>query len=146
MDGLIQGIQDQISAVTNVVTNIGDSISGAFKKVMKISSPSRLFEQYGNFIDEGLAQGIDKGIGSVDDAMDSLYDSVTLPKANVGLYGEEESGYNGLIDIIVQALRIVAPELATRVQVDGNKDRIVDITVQANRDYQRMTGASLYGV
>ena len=146
MDGLIQGIQDKISAVTNVVTNIGDSISGAFKKVMKISSPSRLFEQYGNFIDEGLAQGIDKGINSVDDAMDSLYDSVTLPKANVGLYGEEESGYNGLIDSLVEALRIVAPEFATNIRVDGNRDRIVDITVQANRDYQRMTGASLYGV
>ena len=149
MDGLISGIKDKISAVTDTVTNIGDTISGAFKKVMKISSPSKIFEDYGGFIDEGLALGIDRGVSGVDDAMDSLYDSVlNVPKANVGfgMYGDEEMGYNNLEQMIENAIRKVAPELQTIFKVEGNKDRIVDITVQANRDYQRMTGASLYGV
>lgn len=148
MDGLIQGIKDKISAVTNTVSGVASTIKKVFTGDLDIHSPSGVFEDYGKDTDKGYAYGITKNLNLVDKAMDAFSDSVTLPKSNVGfgLYGDDESGYNGLIDIIVAALRIVAPELATRVQVDGNKDRIVDITVQANRDYQRMTGASLYGV
>lgn len=148
MDGLIQGIQDKVSAVTNVISGVANGIKKVFTGDLDIHSPSGVFEDYGEDTDKGYANGITKNLNLVDKAMDAFSDSVTLPKSNVGygLYGEEESGYNGLIDIIVQALRIVAPELATNVNIDGNKDRIVDITVQANRDYQRMTGASLYGV
>ena len=148
MDGLIKGIQNKISAVTNVISGVAKGIKKVFTGDLDIHSPSGVFEDYGEDTDKGYAVGITKNLNLVDKAMDAFSDSVTLPKSNVGfgLYGEEESGYNGLIDIIVQALRIVAPELATNVNIDGNKDRIVDITVQANRDYQRMTGASLYGV
>lgn len=149
MDGLISGVKNKISEITNVISGIASTVSSAFKKVLGISSPSKVFAEYGGFIDEGLAQGINRGISSVDNAMDSLYDSVmTVPKTegnvDLGLYGNAESGYNGIVDSFVTALRQIGP-LAI-VQVEGNRDNIVDITVQANRDYQRMTGASLYGV
>lgn len=149
MDGLIEGIQGKIGEITNVISGVASTVSTSFKKVLGIASPSKLFESYGNFIDIGLAQGIDKGIGTVDNAMDSLYDSVlSLPKingnANIGLYGDSESGYNGIVEAFISALQQIGPMAIVRV--DGNRDKIVDITVQANRDYQRMTGASLYGV
>ena len=147
MDGLIGGIQGKISEITNVISGVASTVSSAFKKVLGIASPSKLFESYGNFIDIGLAQGIDKGIGTVDNAMDSLYDSVTtLPKVSknvdLGLYGDSESGYNGIVESFISALQQIGP-LAI-VQVEGNRDQIVDITVQANREYQRMTGNGLY--
>lgn len=41
--------------------------------------------------------------------------------------------YGKLASVIVDALREVAPELATNVNVSGNKDRIVDIVVDANK-------------
>lgn len=41
--------------------------------------------------------------------------------------------YDKLAAAIVTALRQVAPELATNVNVNGNKDRIVDVMVEANR-------------
>ena len=41
--------------------------------------------------------------------------------------------YDRLSAAIVSALREVAPELATNVNVNGNKDRIVDVMVEANR-------------
>lgn len=41
--------------------------------------------------------------------------------------------YDRLAAAIVSALREVAPELATNVNVNGNKDRIVDVMVEANR-------------
>lgn len=40
--------------------------------------------------------------------------------------------YDKLAAAIVTALRQVAPELATNVNVTGNKDRIVDVVVEAN--------------
>lgn len=147
MMGLISGIKNKISEVTNVISGVASTVSSAFKKVLGIASPSKVFEGFGGFIDDGLAMGIDRGIGVVDDAMDSLYDSVVkVPDVNgnvgMGLYGEEESGYNGIVESFISALRQIGP-LAI-VQVEGNEDRIVDITVQANREYQRMTGNGLY--
>lgn len=41
--------------------------------------------------------------------------------------------YDRLAAAIVSALREVAPELATNVNVNGNKDRIVDVMIEANR-------------
>ena len=41
--------------------------------------------------------------------------------------------YDRLAAAIVSAMREVAPELATNVNVNGNKDRIVDVMVEANR-------------
>lgn len=153
MDGLIGGIKGKITEVTNVISGVASTVSGAFKKVLGIASPSKVFEGFGEFVDAGFAQGISRGMGTVDDAMGSLYDAVlTVPKvsgnANIGLYGNTNNGYNNNIDSLVPALVTALREAGpfAIVQVEGNKDNIVDITVQANRDYQRMTGASLYGV
>ena len=116
---------------------------------LDIHSPSGVFEDYGKYTDEGYANGIKKNLNLVDTAMDAFSDSVlNMPSATgnvgVGLYGEYESGYNGIVDSFVEALRQIGPFAI--VQVEGNRDNIVDITVQANRDHQRMTGVSLYGV
>lgn len=151
LQGLIDGIKGMAGKVGDAVKNVASGITGGFKKLFGIASPSKLFEEYGNYIDEGLAIGIDRGTDGVDDAMDNLYGSVLdVPKVNgnvgLGLYGDGESGYNNLVGALVSALREVAPEFATNVNVTGNKDRIVDITVEANRDYRRMTGVGLYGI
>lgn len=145
LQGLIDGMKGMISKVGDTVKNIGDKISGGFKKLFGISSPSKLFAEYGEYLDEGLAIGINRGTDQVEDAMDSLNAAAmpdVKPQANLGLYGESESGYNGIVESFISALQSIGP-LAI-VQVEGNKDRIVDVTVQANREWQRMTGNGLY--
>ena len=132
-----------------MISGVGQTVSGTFKKMLGISSPSKVFEGFGNFIDEGLAQGIDRGMDTVDDAMDSLYDSVlTVPKAkgNVSVYGESENGYNGNVDMMVQAFISALKEIGPLAIVEANvpRDSIVDVTVRANREFQRMTGNGLY--
>lgn len=148
MDGLISGIKDKISAVTKVVSSVANGIKKVFTGDLDIHSPSGVFEDYGEDTDLGFIKGVKNKLGLVDNAMDLFSDSVTLPKAKVGfgMYADEEMGYNNLVGALVSALREVAPEFATNVNVTGNKDRIVDITVEANRDYRRMTGVGLYGI
>ena len=59
--GLIDGITGTWGWLTETVSGIGDLISGTFKSVMGIQSPSRVFAQMGGFVTEGLAQGIQGG-------------------------------------------------------------------------------------
>src|SRR5690606_31164453 len=47
------------------------------KSLLKISSPSRLFEDYGKWLSEGLAIGIDKMSGVAKKSAQKLVDSVT---------------------------------------------------------------------
>ena len=133
MDGLINGIRNRISTVISTVVGVGDSIRSTFMRMLGIASPSKVFAQYGQFIDEGLAQGIDKGIGKVDNAMNTLTGSVLdLPSVNSGLYGNTDMGYNNFVEAITEAMIAAAPYFKATFNVNANKDRIVDIMVEAN--------------
>lgn len=54
--------------------------------------------------------------------------------------------YSRLTEAFVNALRMVAPEMAANVVVEGNRDGIVDVVVKANRNAKRMTGRTLFEV
>lgn len=58
MNGLKNGITNAASAVINGVKNIASNIANAVTSFFGISSPSKLFAEYGRFLDEGLADGI----------------------------------------------------------------------------------------
>ena len=138
MRGLISGIQDKISEVTNVISGVASTVSSSFKKVLGISSPSKVFMQYGKYTDEGYAKGVMNNMNIVDNAMDSLYDSVLdVPKisgnVNAGLYGNDAKGYNNLVEAFLEALIAAAPYYEKNFKVTANKDSIVDIMLEANR-------------
>lgn len=54
--------------------------------------------------------------------------------------------YSRLTEAFVNALRMVAPELAPNITVEGDVDNIIRATVKANRNARRMTGRGLYEV
>lgn len=56
-----------------------------------------------------------------------------LPKGATVSPLESGIDYDKLTAAFISALREVAPELATNVTVNGNKDRLVDVLVQENR-------------
>lgn len=76
MDGLITGITDKVQSVMSTVTNIAGSITSAFKGALGIASPSKVFAEFGKFIDMGLADGVENNMGMVDRAINSLYTNV----------------------------------------------------------------------
>ena len=77
MNGFIDGIKEKIQAVTEVISGVAEKVSGVFKGALKISSPSKLFEEYGKFVDLGLAEGIEGNMRVVDGAMGGLSKTVS---------------------------------------------------------------------
>lgn len=64
IQGLIDGLTARIDLLKDSVTSIGSSISGWFKDVLGIRSPSRVFAEHGLDVMAGLQQGL--GNGEVD--------------------------------------------------------------------------------
>ena len=77
---IINAFKDAISSLTNKVKDaVGKVAQGAidkFKSVLGIHSPSRVFAEFGRFIDMGLANGLDKYSYLASEATDSVGDSV----------------------------------------------------------------------
>ena len=59
VDGLVKGINDNRDKVFNAVEQLANDLSEKFKITVLIGSPSKLFAEYGRFLDEGLAIGIE---------------------------------------------------------------------------------------
>lgn len=59
MKGLVDGIKNMGRAAIEAVTGVVGGVIKKAKSLLKISSPSKLFEQFGEWTSEGLAKGID---------------------------------------------------------------------------------------
>ena len=81
VNGIISGIQSMGSALWNALTGIAQSALNSVKKLLKIGSPSQVFEdEVGRWIPEGVAVGIEANTGSLTDAMkDMAMDATAVP-------------------------------------------------------------------
>ena len=71
-DGLINGLKDAWSTVTNGIKNFTDGFVNGFKDALEIHSPSQVFHQIGVYVDQGLANGINAALPYVEQAMTNL--------------------------------------------------------------------------
>lgn len=74
--GLVNGIQSGISNATGAAANFAKAVIDKFTTETDIHSPSKLFEQFGIYIDQGLANGITSAIPYVATAMQGVVDAV----------------------------------------------------------------------
>lgn len=74
--GLVKGIQSGISNATGAAANLAKAVINKFTTETDIHSPSKLFEQFGIYIDQGLANGITSAIPYVSTAMQGVVDAV----------------------------------------------------------------------
>ncbi len=65
MDGLIGGITGKLAALKDTVVGVASSAASWFKERLGIASPSKVFTQFGGWISEGAAKGIDAGQAGV---------------------------------------------------------------------------------
>ena len=75
IDGIVQGFKNGWTNLENTALNMVSSIKDVFTNGFDIHSPSRVFENYGEMIDEGLAIGISSGVSI--DASEDLAEDVT---------------------------------------------------------------------
>lgn len=71
-DGLINGLKDAWSTVTNGIKSFTDGFVNGFKDTLEIHSPSQVFHQIGVYVDQGLANGITAALPYVEQAMTNL--------------------------------------------------------------------------
>ena len=75
-DGLINGLKDAYSTVTNGIKGFTDGFINGFKDALGIHSPSTVFYEIGGYIDQGLANGISAAIPYVSTAMQGVVAAV----------------------------------------------------------------------
>ena len=78
LDGIVSGIKSKVSAVVDSISGVAGKIKKKFTDVLGIHSPSRVFMEYGDWIDQGLVIGIKNSLSQVDKATQDLV-SVAIP-------------------------------------------------------------------
>jgi len=76
VEGLINGINNGIETAKKTVGGLAKAIIDKFTTETDIHSPSKVFEQFGIYIDQGLANGIAAAIPYVTTAMQGVVDAV----------------------------------------------------------------------
>lgn len=74
--GLVKGIQSGISNATGAAANLAKAVIDKFTTETDIHSPSKLFEQFGVYIDQGLANGITAAVPYVTTSMQGVVAAV----------------------------------------------------------------------
>jgi phage-related protein len=72
IDGLLNGLKNAFTAVTDWVKGAASSIAGGFKSLLGISSPSKVFAGFGKNIGEGLVQGMESMEGKIESQVGML--------------------------------------------------------------------------
>lgn len=84
------GMKSKVSGLFNFVKDVGKKIAGAFKSVLGIASPSKVFMDFGTNITEGASRGIQKGAPGVQAASRGMGASIA-PRA-----GRSSGGGGGM--------------------------------------------------
>lgn len=98
-DGLINGLKDAWSTVTNGIKSFTDGFVNGFKDALGIHSPSTVFAEIGGYIDQGLANGINAASPYVEQAMTNLANAVQQKGNEMIDYGADVA--NGFVDNMV---------------------------------------------
>ena len=102
MQGLADGIVNAGDAVVSTAKGVLDKIPQGAKDLFQINSPSKLFEGYGEYLDMGLALGIEQNADVPQSAMTSMAQDVSTaftPATNETTNIENNSTSGG--DIVI---------------------------------------------
>jgi tape measure domain-containing protein len=98
IDGMTSGLRSGVDAVIRVAAGIGQSALDAAKRVLGIHSPSREFKKVGEFINEGLVEGLTGTQSQVEAAFDKYKDLISSllesSAADITSYGDKITSQN----------------------------------------------------
>lgn len=77
VQGMIDGITGFIDRAVDAASNLADKISSTVKRILGISSPSRVMAEFGRNVAEGLALGIDEGASEAIKEAQKLAQAIT---------------------------------------------------------------------
>ena len=122
ISGLWNGIKSKATALFDNVKSIGKGIAGAFKNVLGIASPSKVFMDYGVNITEGAHNGIKKGESKVVGASKGMGSAIKPTASGRGSGGNSSVTVNfapvinsGSGDVASQVKSLI-PELIRQIE------------------------------
>lgn len=105
IEGLWKGIKEKFDSVIARVKALAAKLPEAVKKVLGIASPSKVFEEVGKWIPEGLALGIEGNVRPVQSATDAMMGATAItPTYSTGLLGATEGEMARLTAILQEWL------------------------------------------
>ena len=111
LTGLVNGLKNSISAVTDAVKEVAGKISQKFKDFFGIASPSKLFKQFGIYLDEGLAIGItgsiQKPLQATQKLSDSVSDALSVDYTTPAAQPVRGTGASALAQSVAQEVKVI---------------------------------------
>lgn len=101
--GFKRGIENAWTNLKTWFTNLFGDLKSIAKKILGISSPSKVFKQYGKFVDEGLAIGLEENADVAFKAVDKLSKGVrdgfdvSLGANYIGTYGISNNAFSSTV-------------------------------------------------
>ena len=143
---LIQNFIDGILAKWNDLKKTVSDLAGMVKDYLGFSEPDTgplsNFHTYAPDMMSLFAKGIDDNKNKITNAISDSFD--IEPTIQASYKNDAFTNSNGnLVSALISALRTVAPEFATNIRIDGNRDRIVDIIVEENENSIYSSGRGL---
>lgn len=77
MDGLIAGLESKEGEVAAAANRIANKIKNAISDALQINSPSKVMEQYGEWVGEGLAIGMENSVTRIEGASYAMSSAAT---------------------------------------------------------------------
>lgn len=109
VDGLKIGIQENRSKAINEIVKLAVDAYEAAKDTLEIASPSKKFEQLGEYVSIGFANGITNESGRVADASDTLTDNLLDDTSSAILHANkiiEDQEYAPIIRPVVDLQQV----------------------------------------
>lgn len=118
IDGLIQGFTSKVSDAVNAVKNVGRQMVNGVKSVLKIHSPSKVFDdEVGAEIPPGIGNGVKKEMPKLTSDMEK--DLQGLVKEANEAVSAEVSGFTGKVSLAADARRSANTEPQTITNDNG---------------------------
>ena len=116
VDGITSGVLKRKNVVDDAIKSVTDGIKEKAQTELEIHSPSKVFKQYGIYIDQGLANGIAAGTRYVENAMNGLIDAVQGKGDELIDYGADVA--NGFVDNMVNTFDAKWSEIDSGLKSD----------------------------
>ncbi|WP_057769674.1 phage tail tape measure protein [Lactobacillus selangorensis] len=139
--GFVKGIADAASSVVKTAARVAKGAVNAVKKALGIHSPSRVFKnEVGKYIPLGMAKGIDKSAGAVNQSVSALASSAAVqiptPTMDTRAFASQIAGANASLQNQVSSsvngsLSVASPQAdetnsLLRQLVNKNSDIVLD--------------------
>ena len=134
--GLADGIKSKMGAAKEAATAASAKVSETVKSFFKMNSPSKLFIEFGGFLDEGLAIGISENTNLVTDNIENLSDVIT------STFNDSVIGLSDMIESDLNTEPVIRPvidmsevtESASRIDSMLSHEQAVAISTTQNAE------------